>query len=108
MLRYPSLFRTSEELLQRKRDALVAAMGKQAAQDILLMRPNVLVADERRAELNIASLQQLFGISRQAAARILCSNTRLLLLDMQSSATAAKLSARMAFWQQAYGLSAGG
>lgn len=97
----------SDELLQRKRDALVAAMGEHAAQTILLMRPDVLVTVADRAVLNITTLQQLFGVARESAAGILCANARLFMLDMQNDVTAAKLSARVAFWQQVYGLTAG-
>ncbi len=103
----PSLLQLSEQLLQRKCDALVAAMGKQAAQTILLMRPDVLATAEERSSLNITTLQQLFGVSWESAAGILCANTRLFKFDMQNDVTAAKLSARVAFWQQAYGLTAG-
>ncbi|KAI7836063.1 hypothetical protein COHA_010032 [Chlorella ohadii] len=106
ILSCPALFRTSEELLQRKRNALVAAMGEQAAQDILLMRPDVLAAVEERAALNITALQQLFGVARESAAGILCANTRLLKYNMQDSTTASKLCSRVAFWQQVYSLSA--
>ncbi|KAI7836068.1 hypothetical protein COHA_010037 [Chlorella ohadii] len=106
ILPYATLLNTSEELLQRKRDALVAAMGERAAHTILCMRPDVLETVEERAALNLAALQQLFGVSQESTAGILCGNTRLLKLDMQSSATEAKLSARVAFWQQVYGLTA--
>ena len=108
MLRYPTLFGSSEELLQRKHDALAAAMGEEAAQAILRVRPGVLVGVENRAALNIAALQQLFGSSHDSAAGILRANTRLLLLNMQSAANAAKLCARVEFWQQAYGLNTAG
>ena len=107
ILPYATLLNTSEELLQRKRDALVAAMGERAAHTILCMRPDVLETVEERAALNLAALQQLFGVPQESAAGILCGNTRLLKLDMQSSVTEAKLSARVAFWQQVYGLTAG-
>ncbi len=107
ILGYPALLHLSEALLQRKRNAVVATMGDQAAQTILCMQPEVLAMDEKRAVLNIAALQQLFGVSRESAAGILCSNTRLFKLGMENDITAAKLSARVAFWQQAYGLSAG-
>ncbi len=107
LLGYHGLLQLSEALLQRKRDALVATMGKQAAQDILRMQPEVLTMTEERAALNIAALQQLFGVTRESAASILCSNTLLFKLDMQSGVMEAKLSARVAFWQQVYSLSAG-
>ena len=83
-------------------------MGAEAAQVMLRARPDVLIAAEDRAALNIASLQQLFGISRDSAAGILSANTKLVKLDMQSEAAAAKLSSRVAFWQQAYQLQVGG
>ena len=94
--------------MQRKHDALAAAMGEEAAQAILHVRPDVLGGVEQRASLNIAALQKLFGCSRDSAAGILCANTRLLKLNMQSGATAAKLRARVEFWQQAYGLNTAG
>lgn len=108
MLRYPTLFGSSQELLQRKHDALAATMGVEAAQAILRVRPDVLGTVQNRAALNIAALQQLFGCSHDSAAGILRANTRLLLLNMQSAATAAKLCARVEFWQQAYGLNTAG
>lgn len=108
VLRYPSLLGFSEELLQRKCNALAATMGEEAAQTILCMRLDVLVGVEQRAALNIAALQQQFGLSPDQAVGILCANICLLKFNMQSGATAAKLRARVEFWKQACGLSTAG
>ena len=108
VLPFASLLETSEAALQRKHDALVATMGPEAAQVMLCVHPELLTAAEDRAALNIASLRQLFGISRGSAAGILSARPKLVQLDMQSEAAAARLGSRVSFWQQAYQLPTAG
>ena len=57
--------------------------------------------------MNLRSLQQL-GATGAGARQTLVLNPRLAKLDMQVEQPAARLRARLAFWEQAYGLPAGG
>ena len=102
VLVHPHLLQLREETLQRKYDAVLAHLGQARGRLLVQRQPDVLKAAEGRVGLNLQTLQQL-GASPQAAETVLLGNGRLGKLDLQSP----KLAARMAFWQQTYGVSAG-
>jgi hypothetical protein len=102
VLGHPSLLQFCEETLQRKYDAVLANLGQARGRLLVGRYPHVLKAAEGRVGLNLQTLQQL-GASPQAAETVLLANGRLAPLDLQTP----KFAARVAFWQQTYGLSAG-
>ena len=107
VVRHPGLLRYPEATLQRNYSAVLAAMGAADGRLLVQRRPDILEAAEGRVAINLCSLQQL-GATEEGARRVLLLNPRLAVLDMQAEQPAARLRARLAFWQQAYGLPAGG
>ena len=104
VLSHPSLLHLPENTLQRNYDAVLADMeAKEEAGRLLVRRhPDVLLAAEGRVGLNLQTLQQLGATWKTAVTALEC-NGQLAKLNLQSP----KFAARVAFWQQTYGLSAG-
>ena len=107
VVQQPTLLRYPEATMQRNYSAVLADMGAADGRLLVQRRPDVLIAAEGRVAINLRSLQQL-GATEAGARQTLVLNPRLAKLDMQAEQPAARLHARLAFWKQAYGLSAGG
>lgn len=107
ILQYPGLLGYAEATLQRNYNAVLAAMGVADGRLLVQRRPDILLSAEGRVAMNLLSLQQL-GATEEGARHALLHTPALAALDMQAEQPAARLHARLVFWQQAYGLSAGG
>ena len=100
LLHKPSLLASAEPTLRRNYDAILTAVGDEAAGKLLISRnPFVLVGAVDRVARNLQTLQQPpFSCSATAAVKVLLKNARLGHQDLEQAAFAA----RVAFWQQAY------
>lgn len=104
ILRQPTLLSYTEEALQRNYASVVAAVGDEGTAQLLVSGfPDVLEGAEDKVPRNLQALQQL-GASPEAALRVLVSNGRLAGQDLEQP----KFAARVAFWQQAYGIKSTG
>lgn len=96
----PSLIHIPEKTLRRNHDAILAAVGGEAAAKLLISRnPGVLTGAVDRVARNLRKLRQPpFGCSPTAAVDVLVKNARLSEQDLDRPAFAQ----RVAYWQQAY------
>ena len=100
ILACPGLLLLPEPTLRRNHDAILTAVGDEAAGKLLVSRrPDVLAGAVDRVERNLRTLRaHPFSCSATAAVKVLHTNARLAGRDLEQAAFAA----RVAYWQQAY------